>query len=324
MRTIRWGILGCGDVTEIKSGPALQTARGSALVAVMRRDGAKAADYARRHDVPRWYDDADALIFDPEVDAVYVATPPSSHLPLATRVAAAGKACYVEKPMARNAAECRAMTAAFEAARAPLFVAYYRRALPAFVRAKALVDSGALGTITGVSFRIAMPSHRDRKGWRFDPQIAGGGLVVDLGSHALNAIDWIVGPLRDVVGHAGNCAGGDVEDVASFAWHHEGGAVGSAHFNFASGVHEDRITITGTEARVGWACFDGAGQVTINRGGQITHERHPTPPHVQQPLIQTIVDELNGVGRCPSTPEAALRTSAVLDVALAPFYASRA
>src|SRR3954467_14032329 len=118
--TIRWGIIGCGDVTEVKSGPALQKAAGSALVAVMRRDAARAADYAKRHGVPRWYDDADALIRDADVDAVYVATPPGSHLQYALRVAAAGKPCYVEKPMARSHVECERMIEAFERARQPL------------------------------------------------------------------------------------------------------------------------------------------------------------------------------------------------------------
>src|SRR5438067_1919276 len=114
--TIRWGIIGCGDVTEVKSGPGFRKAQDSALVAVMRRDGAKAADYARRHGVPHWYDDADKLVADPEVNAVYVATPPGSHLEYALRVAAAGKPCYVEKPMARSHAECRRMIDAFDAA----------------------------------------------------------------------------------------------------------------------------------------------------------------------------------------------------------------
>src|SRR5277367_2165196 len=98
--TIRWGILGCGDVTEIKSGPGFQKATGSKLVAVMRRNGKLAEDYARRHGVARWYDDVDALIHDPEVDAVYIATPPGVHLEMALKVAAADKPAYVEKPMA--------------------------------------------------------------------------------------------------------------------------------------------------------------------------------------------------------------------------------
>src|SRR5438045_5708661 len=104
--TVRWGIIGCGKVTEVKSGPAFQKAEGSALVAVMRRNGALAADYARRHGVPRWYDDAAALIADPEVDAVYIGTPPGAHESLALAVCAAGKPAYVEKPMARTLSEC--------------------------------------------------------------------------------------------------------------------------------------------------------------------------------------------------------------------------
>src|SRR5258706_8424693 len=126
---IRWGIIGCGDVTEVKSGPGFQKAEGSALVAVMRRDAAKAEDYARRHNVPRWYADADALIADRDVDAVYIATPPSSHEEYVLKAAKARKPVLVEKPMAMSVAECEAMIAACRSAGVPLRVAYYRRRL---------------------------------------------------------------------------------------------------------------------------------------------------------------------------------------------------
>jgi hypothetical protein len=99
---IRWGIIGCGDVTEVKSGPGFQKSTSSKLVAVMRRNAILAEDYARRHGVPKWYSDADALINDPEVDAVYIATPPGSHLEYALRVAAAGKPCHVETPIRKG------------------------------------------------------------------------------------------------------------------------------------------------------------------------------------------------------------------------------
>src|SRR5580704_17465581 len=147
MKTIRWGIIGCGDVTEVKSGPAFQKAAGSELVAVMRRDGAKARDYALRHSVPNWYTDADALIHDPQVNAVYVATPPGWHEHYAMKVLAAGKPCYMEKPMARNASEARRMTDAFLTKGVPLFVAYYRRALPRFLKVKQILASGVLGNL---------------------------------------------------------------------------------------------------------------------------------------------------------------------------------
>ena len=134
--SIGWGIIGCGSVTEVKSGPGFQLAQGSKLVAVMRRNGQLARDYARRHNVPRWYDDAQALIDDPQVDAVYIATPPDSHAAYTMAAARAGKPIYLEKPMARSVAECRRMRQACREAGVPLFVAYYRRALPRFLKAK--------------------------------------------------------------------------------------------------------------------------------------------------------------------------------------------
>ncbi|MET0503849.1 MAG: Gfo/Idh/MocA family oxidoreductase, partial [Luteibacter sp.] len=143
---VRWGIVGCGAVTEVKSGPAFSKVADSSLVAVMRRDGGKARDYAQRHGVPRWYDEAAALIADPEVDAVYVATPPSSHREIALMAIAAGKPVYVEKPMAIDHNECAAIVEAGRAAGVPVFVAYYRRMLPRFRRIARLLEEGAIGT----------------------------------------------------------------------------------------------------------------------------------------------------------------------------------
>ena len=204
---IRWGILGCGDVTERKSGPALQRSDGSRLVAVMRRDADKAADYARRHGVPRWYDDADALMKDPEVDAVYIATPPGSHMELALTVAEYGKPCYVEKPMARSHAECRAMLDQFRVYGQKLFVAYYRRRLPRFVKAKELIDSGRLGRVSSVRYDFSRRFNADAgNGWRTDAAVAGGGLFLDLASHLLDALDELLGPLENVAGTASRIA----------------------------------------------------------------------------------------------------------------------
>ncbi len=195
--TIRWGIIGCGDVCERKSGPAFQKAKGSRLVAVMRRSRALAEDFARRHGVPRFYDDADALVADPEVDAVYVASPPGTHLEHALRACRAGKPAYVEKPMARTHGECLEMVRAFEQARVPLFVAYYRRGLDKFRAVRDVVSSGRLGSVTGVVYRFAAPHHDEVTNlagaaapWRFDAEQSGGGLLLDLGSHTLDLLDW--------------------------------------------------------------------------------------------------------------------------------------
>lgn len=317
-KPIRWGILGCGDVCEVKAGPGFQKARGSELVAVMRRDGAKAADFARRHGVPKFYDDAAALIADPDVDAVYIASPPSSHLQLALQVARAKKPCLVEKPMARNAAECAAMVDAFRATETKLFVAFYRRALPVFIEAKRLLDGGAIGTLTSVSHRLLLPAHRRENGWRVDPAIAGGGLFLDLGSHALNALQWIVGPFENVRGSSSAIHSSSVvEEMVTLQWTH-GRALGTGLWNFASAFNEDTIELIGTEGRLAWSCF-GRGDLTLSRGSSTETTSHPNPPHVHQPLIQSIVDELNGDGICPSDAISGMRTSEIMDVALAEF-----
>ncbi len=326
MDAIRWGILGCGDVTEIKSGPGFQKAAGSSLVAVMRRDAGRAEDYARRHGVPRWYSDAGALIADPEVDAVYIATPPGDHCELALGVAAAGKPCYVEKPMARNHAECIRMIEVFRAAKLPLFVAYYRRAMPRFVKARALLNDGAIGRITSVSVRCLEPRHQGADAalpWRLQPGSSGGGLFLDLGSHALDFLDHVLGPLREARGRAANLGGlAAVEDVVELSFSTGNGALGQGIWNFASDHTEDRLEFVGTGGRLTFSCF-GTDPVCLERSGKTELFAEPMPAHVQQPLIQSIVDELLGRGTCPSTGESGARTQAVMDAALEAYYGGR-
>ena len=163
MKTVNWGIVGCGNVCERKSGPAMYKTPHSALAAVMRRDAEKVADFARRHNVPKSYTDAAALIADPEVDIVYVATPPGTHRELAVQALEAGKPVYVEKPMAMNHAECLEMIAAAEKAGQKLFVAYYRRALLYFLKVKELLDGGSVGQPLTAEVRLLRPG-RPRSG----------------------------------------------------------------------------------------------------------------------------------------------------------------
>ena len=322
--TIRWGIIGCGDVTEVKSGPAFQKAAGSALVAVMRRDARLAEDYARRHAVARWYADADALIADAQVDAVYVATPPGAHEHYALRVAAAGKPCYVEKPMARHHPECRRMIAAFAAAQVPLFTAYYRRAQARFITAREVVAT-RLGTPRAVRYRFARPAPAEAGvalPWRLSAEQAGAGLFLDMGSHTLDILDFILGPLQDVSGRASRRgAAPAVEDRVEMRFS-AGGAAGSAAWDFAATTTEDRIEIDGSSGRLSLSTF-GNEPLELATPAGTEHLSRPQPAHVQQPLIQTIVDELHGRGVCPSTGASALRTQVVMDQVLAGYYRGR-
>lgn len=322
---IRWGIIGCGAVTEVKSGPALQTTAHSSLRAVMRRDGDKARDYAQRHGVPEWYDDAQRLVDDPDVNAVYVATPPSTHMHYAVMAMRAGKPVYVEKPMAMNAAECEEMVRASEACGVPLFVAYYRRRLPRFLKVRELLfESQAIGTPRLVScalYRQFESRYHDptQLPWTVLPALSGGGIFVDLACHTLDLLDYLFGPITAVGGHAGSQRKAyPAEDTVSMSFAFGNGMQGAGIWNFCSFKNYDNVEIVGDRGRLAFSTF-GDGPIVLENGDGLREFRLDNPRHIQQPLVETVVAELTGRGRCPSTGASASRTTWVIDQVLAEY-----
>lgn len=323
---VRWGIIGCGDVTEVKSGPALSQASGSTLVAVMRRDASLAADYAARHGVPCWSTNADDIITAPDVDVVYVATPVSSHRDYTLRCAAAGKPVLVEKPMAMNAAEAAEMVAACRAAGVPLWVAYYRRALPRFRKVKELIDDGAIGAVRAIRSMHLAPVE-DRSGpelpWRADPGQAAGGVFFDAACHTLDFLAYVFGPIRQVFGLADNQAGAnEQEDIVAATYRFDAGVIGSGLWCYATDVEQEMNEVIGATGRLRFATTR-PDPIELIRGDRAERIAIDDPPHVHQPLIQSIVDEINGVGRCPSTGETGLETCLVTDEILGAYREGR-
>jgi 1,5-anhydro-D-fructose reductase (1,5-anhydro-D-mannitol-forming) len=330
--TVRWGIIGCGDVTEKKSGPGFQKASGSDLVAVMRRNGEKAKDYARRHGVAAWYTDADKLIHHDQVDAVYVATRPDSHFQYAMAALEAGKPVYLEKPMTTSLADSRALVEAAERMQVPLFVAYYRRGIEKYVAVKDMIDRNEIGTVRFVRVLMQQPpmveagtdtppgdgdNGDSRAGlpWRLNPDLSGGGLIMDVGSHCLDLLDYYFGPIGDVSGFSGNQSRlAPVEDTVAGAWTFESGLQGCGIWCFSSWKEEDTIEIHGTAGRISFSVLDVSAPVTVETHRGVETRTFIAPEHVQQPLIQLVVDELRGTGRSPSTGASAVRTERVLDL----------
>jgi predicted dehydrogenase len=328
MKPIRWGIIGCGAVTELKSGPAFQLASGSALVAVMRRDSAAAENFANRHRVEKWYDDADKLIFDKDIDAIYIATPPGDHHHYGLRVRDAGKPAYIEKPMARNHIECRELVDAFASRRLPLFVAYYRRCLPRFLKAKELIDSGELGHLTSICYRYEQPPIKfapQQLPWRVSSEKSGGGLFFDVGCHVLDLLDHWLGPLCQVSGLCGNRGGYyDVEDTVSVCFQTRSGVQGVASWNFVGSTPTDCLEVSGTRGKMSLSVFADE-PLHIHTAGGLQSFSIPNPAHVQQPLIQAIVNELRGATEetCPSSGVSAARAAAVMDHVVNGYYGDR-
>lgn len=323
-KEVRWGIIGCGDVTEVKSGPGFQLAENSKLVAVMRRNGELAKDYAERHHVSKWYDDGEALINDPDVDAIYVATPPAFHKEYALLAAKAGKPVYVEKPMARNYQECLEMIEACKQADVPLYVAYYRRALPRFLKIKEIVDSGMLGDIRFVRTIQYQPPLKDDQAWRVQPELAGGGLFLDLASHTLDILDFLLGPIKEAEGFATNQNGSyEAEDMVTGNYLFESGVHGTGTWCFGAYDHMDENEIVGSKGKLIFATF-GNGPITLTTSEGTEEWVIENPRHIQQHMIQLMVDELTGKGTSPSTGVSGARTNWVMDQLIKGYYGEKA
>jgi predicted dehydrogenase len=321
MKNINWGIIGCGDVTEIKSGPAFNKVPCSKLVAVMRRDGAKARDYAQRHNVPKWYNDANELINDREVNAIYVATPPLSHEEYTISAIKAGKPVYVEKPMAVSVSACMSMLKMASAAGAKLSVAHYRRAQPMFKKIKQLLAENSIGEIRFVQIELFQPALttdellEPRKRWRVDPAIAGGGLFHDLAPHQIDLMMYFFGKVVKASGLSLNQAGlYAADDIVSGNILFESGVVMSGVWCFS--VHpqqaKESCTIYGSRGTISFSVF-GETAISITRSGETQVEQFEKLTHVQEPMISEVVNYFLGLAPNPCAGEEALEVMKVMD-----------
>jgi len=330
--TVKWGILGVGDVCEVKSAPAMQKIDNSEVVAVMRRNGEKARDYATRHGIATWYDDADRLVNDSNVNAIYIATPPNAHKELTLLAAHSGKPVYVEKPMALTTGECREMIDSCKKARVPLYVAYYRRRLPNFEKLKSLLEEGAIGDMRMV--QVAMFKTLDPDivanitssmpmNWRTDPKISGGGYFFDLAAHQLDYLDYVLGSITSVKGFAGNQVGQyQAADIIASSFVFENGIVGSGTWCFTVDEvsQKDEMIFIGAKGEIKISFF-GEPKIYLKRSGFTTETfEFELPHHIQEPLIQTVVDDLFGKDLCPSTGDSAIRTNWVMEEMTKNYY----
>lgn len=309
---VRWGILGCGDVTEVKSGPALQKAGRSSVAAVMRRDGAKAKDYAERHGVGVWYDDGQALIDDPAVNAVYIATPPDSHADWTIRALAAGKPVLLEKPMGRDIAECDTMLDAARQAGQPLVLAYYRRALPRFEKMRQLVADGAIGTPRLAQVTNYLP-HTGRPGvaWKVDPAVGGGGMFFDTQSHTLDWLHYAFGPSHEISGLVARQAGDyAAEDFVAFTGLFGEIAV-TATCAYAVGESREDVKILGDGGSVSMSFFSHS-PLLLTSGGREERIDIPDPAHMHQPFAERVVAHLLDGAPNPCSGEEGRQVNRVL------------
>lgn len=320
MKTIKWGFIGCGDVTKQKSGPAFQKIENSEVVAVMSRDLEKAKSYAKERGIRKWYDDAQELVDDPDINAIYIATPPSSHATYAIMAMKAGKDVYIEKPMAVTYEECTRINRIAQEMGRKCFVAYYRRYMPYFLKVKELATNGTIGNVINIQIRFAQPPraldyNRENLPWRVQADIAGGGYFYDLAPHQIDLLQDMFGYILEANGYKSNRGGlYEVEDTLSASFQFDTGLVGSGSWCFVAheSAMEDRIEIIGDKGMICFSVFTYEPIALHTEKGreEIIVEN---PEHVQQPLIQAVVDDLLGKSICSSDGESATTTNWVMD-----------
>lgn len=321
MKEIGWGFIGCGEVTEKKSGPAFNEVPGSHVVAVMSRNAEKAESYAKRHNIKKWYTDPLELINDPEINAIYIATPPSSHATFAIMAMKAGKPVYIEKPLAASYEDCARINRISELTGVPCFVAYYRRYLPYFQKVKQIIQSGAIGTPANVQIRFSVPPRDlDYKSngslpWRLQPDIAGGGYFYDLAPHQLDLIQDIFGVITRAHGYCSNMAKFyKAEDTISACFYFENGLPGSGSWCFVGhqSAKEDRIEVIGEKGMLSFSVYNYSPIQLVTSEGRSSIVV-PNPPYVQLPIIRSVIEHLQGIGICECTSVSATPVNWVMD-----------
>ena len=327
MKILKWGFIGCGEVTEKKSGPAFSEVTGSMVEAVMSRNGKNARRYAERHGINKWYTDAQELIDDPDVNAIYIATPPSSHATFAIMAMKAGKPVYVEKPLAANYEDCARVNRVSEETGVPCFVAYYRRYLPYFQKVKQIVQNGTIGNVMNVQVRFAVPprdldySNPENLPWRLQPDIAGGGYFYDLAPHQLDLLQDMFGVIVEADGICANRANlYNVEDSVSACFRFESGLPGSGSWCFVAheSAKEDRIEVIGDKGQVSFSVFNYE-PIRLHTLEGTQNIMVPNPPYVQYPLIKNVIEHLQGISVCTCTSISATPVNWVMDRILGKF-----
>ena len=321
MKQINWGFIGCGEVTEKKSGPAFNEVEGSQVVAVMSRSENKARSYAERHHIRKWYTDAQELIDDPDVNAIYIATPPSSHATFAFMAMRAGKPVYIEKPLAASYNDCIRINRISEQTGVPCFVAYYRRYLPYFQKVKEIIENGTIGKVINVQLRFSVPprdlDYKNEKElpWRLQPDIAGGGYFYDLAPHQIDLLQNIFGVITRAHGYPANRAHlYKAEDTVSACFFFENGVTGSGSWCFVGheSAKEDRIEVIGDKGSLSFSVFTYEPIVLITSEGKQSITV-PNPSYVQLPIIKHVIEHLQGIGHCECTSISATPVNWVLD-----------
>lgn len=315
MKVVNFGIIGCGDVTEVKSGPAFQKIEGSNLLTVMRRNEEKLIDYAKRHNVLKYTTDYLEILKDKDIDGVYIATPPNMHHFYTLEAAKYGKAVYVEKPMAMTVAECEEMIQVCKDYNVPLFVAYYRRGQDKFNKVKELMESNEIGEVRSFNYFYSsqIPKKDPNREWLLSKEVAGGGLLYDIGSHMIDTMIFLFGEVKMATGISCNQSGAlNVNDVTSGILQFKNSIQGSIQLSFNGNERRDELTIIGSKGSLKFSIMSNDNLI-VTKDDKTYEIEFPKMEHVQLSLIKRVVNTLIGKDNYDTSGLYGLRTQEILE-----------
>lgn len=326
MENIKWGLIGCGNVVEKKSGPAFNTTPRSSIYAIMRRDIKKAEESAKKLGAKKWYNNVDELLADEQVNAIYIATPPGLHLEQAIKCCKSKKPTYIEKPFARNYKEALQITEMFETEEIPLYIAHYRRALPKFRKIKEILQSGKIGTIFEADFRLNRKYNYEEihNTWLYNTELSGGGKFYDIAPHSIDIMVYLLGNFIEVNGIAtNNNKEYDVEDMVVMSFKTDTGVIGTANFNSLALDKKDKMIIYGTKGKIEFS-MHGNDPIIITTNENEEKIEIDNPKIIQENMIKDVVDSLiTGEHLHTCTGREALETYRIMDIVLDKYYDGR-
>ncbi|MGL6169121.1 MAG: Gfo/Idh/MocA family protein [Fusobacteriaceae bacterium] len=321
MKKVRWGMIGTGVVTEKKSAPGLYKADNSELKGVYGIDLEQVKDYAKRHNVEIVFENVNDLINSSEIDAIYIATPPSVHKEYAIKAIMAGKPVYIEKPMASNYEDCLEIEKLALEKNIKVFTAFYRRGMEKFNKIKDLVAKGEIGEVRYVDVVLQQTIetsgyNKEKLPWRLVGKVSGGGIFLDMGIHTMDILDYILGEITEIKSFAENQANlYDVEDIVTATWKFKNKVQGVGKWCFTAFENIDKVEIVGEKGKIVFSCFDETS-VKLYKTDFYEEFLYKNPEHVQQPYIQEIVNEILGKADHPGSLKSSVRSQWIADEVL--------
>lgn len=293
MADLRWGLIGCGDISRKRVAPALRDASGSRLEAISRAQADKLDEFARDFEVPKRFADWRELVGEPDIDAVYVATPVSLHEPQTIAAAEAGKHVLCEKPMALDPAACQRMIDACGANNVKLSIAYYRRFYPVLDRMRELVGVGAIGKLALVqanAFEFFDRQPGQARRWIIEREQSGGGPMMDFGSHRAELFHHFFGPVEQARGVMDRVLFDhrEVEDTSVALFKLAGGARGVLTVTHAAAEGQDTLSLYGSEGSLHSPVLNvGELHIRTKEGERV--ESWPPHANLHQPLVEDFI-----------------------------------